>query len=163
LLSKNAKVYLAARSEDRAKAAIEDLKQTTGKEAIFLKLDLSSLNSIKAAAEEFLGCVLDGLESQYLTLAFTRKESELHVLFNNACVSLSRSEGSVVFTFQCSGLMAPPIDQLTADGYDMTWGTNTLGMKLFIDEHSRFEHILRTRTLLLYQTAPSRPLQGFHS
>ena len=54
LLTKNAKVYLATRNEDRAKAAIEDLKQTTGKEAIFLKLDLSSLGSIKAAAEEFL-------------------------------------------------------------------------------------------------------------
>jgi len=50
-------VYLAARNEDRAKAAIEDLKETTGKEAIFLKLDLSSLGSIKAAAEEFLGWV----------------------------------------------------------------------------------------------------------
>jgi len=54
LLAKNAKVYIAARSEDRAKAAIEDLKQTTGKEAIWLKLDLSSLKSVKAAAEEFL-------------------------------------------------------------------------------------------------------------
>ena len=55
MLSKNAKVYIAARSEDRAKAAIEDLKLTTGKEAIWLKLDLSSLKSVKAAAEEFLG------------------------------------------------------------------------------------------------------------
>ena len=26
--------------------------------------------------------------------------------------------------------MSPPIDQLTVDGYDMTWGTNALGMKL---------------------------------
>jgi retinol dehydrogenase-12 len=57
-LTKNAKVYLAARSEDRAKAAIEDLKLTTGNEAIWLKLDLASLNSIKAAAEEFLEWVL---------------------------------------------------------------------------------------------------------
>jgi short-subunit dehydrogenase len=61
-LCKNAKVYLAARSEDRAKAAIEDLKQTTGKEAIFLKLDLSSLKSVKTAAEEFLECVHDDSE-----------------------------------------------------------------------------------------------------
>ena len=58
-MCKNAKVYLAARSEDRAKAAIEDLKQMTGKEAIFLKLDLSSLESIKTAAEEFLRCARD--------------------------------------------------------------------------------------------------------
>jgi len=47
-------VYIATRNEDRARAAIKDLAQTTGKEAIFLKLDLSSLRSIKAAAEEFL-------------------------------------------------------------------------------------------------------------
>ncbi|KAF9783764.1 hypothetical protein BJ322DRAFT_1007799 [Thelephora terrestris] len=92
LLSKNAKVYIATRNEDRAKAAIEDLKRTTGKEAVFLKLDLSSLKSVKAAAEEFL-----------------EKESALHILFNNAAV------------------MCPPIDQLTVDGYDMTWGTNALG------------------------------------
>ena len=59
MLVKNAKVYIAARSEDRAKAAIEDLKQTTGKEALWLKLDLSSLKSVKAAAEEFLECVRD--------------------------------------------------------------------------------------------------------
>lgn len=92
LLSKNAKVYVATRNEDRAEAAIEDLKRATGNEAIFLKLDLSSLESVKAAAEEFL-----------------KHESELHILFNNA------------------GVMSPPIDQLTVDGYDMTWGTNTLG------------------------------------
>jgi len=59
LLVKNAKVYIATRSKDRAKAAIEDLRQTTGKEPIWLKLDLSSLKSVKAAAEEFLGCVCD--------------------------------------------------------------------------------------------------------
>ena len=29
-----------------------------------------------------------------------------------------------------SAVMSPPIDQLTVDGYDMTWGTNALGMKL---------------------------------
>ena len=54
MLAKNAKVYLAARNNDKAKAAIADLKYATGKEAIFLKLDLSSLGSIKTAAEEFL-------------------------------------------------------------------------------------------------------------
>ena len=54
-------MYIAARNEDRANAAIEDLKQTTEKEAIWLKLDLSSLKSIKTAAEEFLECVRGGL------------------------------------------------------------------------------------------------------
>ena len=67
LLQHNAKVYLAARSRARAEAASADLKAETGKEAIFLELDLSSLASVRKAAEEFLS-----------------KEHELHVLFNNA-------------------------------------------------------------------------------
>jgi len=92
LLEKNAKVYLAARSEGRAKAAIAELLEETGKEAIWLELDLSSFRSIENAAKEFHS-----------------KESELHILFNNA------------------GVMAPPLDALTAEGYDMTFGTNVLG------------------------------------
>jgi len=53
LLEKNAKVYLAARSEARAKAAIAELLAETGKEAIWLELDLSSFQSIERAAAEF--------------------------------------------------------------------------------------------------------------
>jgi len=92
LLEKNAKVYLASRSEARAKAAIAELLGETGKEAIWLELDLSSFRSIEKAAEEFHS-----------------KESELHILFNNA------------------GVMSPPIDALTEEGYDLTFGTNVLG------------------------------------
>ena len=43
--------------------------EETGKEAIFLELDLASLASVKEAATAFLS-----------------KEEELHMLFNNACV-----------------------------------------------------------------------------
>ncbi|KAF8662085.1 hypothetical protein AX16_001195 [Volvariella volvacea WC 439] len=75
LLMRNAKVYLAARSEQNAMQAISELLQETGKEAVFLKLDLSSLTSIKDAAEEF-----------------QRKEKALHVLFNNAGVFLPVEE-----------------------------------------------------------------------
>ncbi|KAF5309691.1 hypothetical protein D9611_014710 [Ephemerocybe angulata] len=92
LLSHNAKVYFAARDKTRAEQAIKDLKQETGKEGIFLQLDLSDLPSVKRAAEEFL-----------------REEPQLHVLFNNA------------------GVMAPPVDQLTKQGYDLQFGTNVLG------------------------------------
>ncbi|KAI0051997.1 NAD(P)-binding protein [Auriscalpium vulgare] len=67
LLQHNAKVYLAARSEERAQEAITALKTDTGKEAIFLKLDLADLVQVKAAAEEFLS-----------------KEKQLHILFLNA-------------------------------------------------------------------------------
>ena len=63
----NAKVYMASRSKAKAETAIASLKEATGKEAIFLELDLSSLASVKKAAQEFLG-----------------KEHELHILFNNA-------------------------------------------------------------------------------
>jgi len=47
-------VYIAARDEAKSTRAIEELKISTGKEAIFLKLDLASLVAIKTAAEEFL-------------------------------------------------------------------------------------------------------------
>lgn len=56
LLAHNAKVYIAARNKEKCEAAIKDLQTQTGKEAIFLKLDLADLKSVKAAAEEFLRC-----------------------------------------------------------------------------------------------------------
>jgi retinol dehydrogenase 12 len=70
-LEHNAKVYLAARNQSRAEAAIQDLCEKTGKEAIWLKLDLADLKSVKEAAAEFI-----------------EKENELHVLFNNAYVPI---------------------------------------------------------------------------
>ncbi|KAK7042188.1 NAD(P)-binding protein [Favolaschia claudopus] len=69
LLQHNAKVYIAARSEESAKVAIKDLRSQTGKEAYFLHLDLADLHSVKRAAEEF-----------------KQKETQLHVLFNNGGV-----------------------------------------------------------------------------
>ncbi|KAG8913147.1 hypothetical protein FRC00_002932 [Tulasnella sp. 408] len=67
LLLKNAKVYMASRSRDRAEEEIRDLKEQTGKEAIFLELDLSGLEKVTKAANEFKS-----------------KETELHILFNSA-------------------------------------------------------------------------------
>ena len=60
---------MAARSREKALAAIEELKIETGKEAQFIHLDLNSLASVREAAAEFLS-----------------KEEALHTLFNNACV-----------------------------------------------------------------------------
>lgn len=57
LLRHNATVYLAARSKEKALAALEDLKKETGKEAIFLEVDLGRLASTRKAAEEFLRSV----------------------------------------------------------------------------------------------------------
>ena len=74
-------MHVAARSEDEAKTANEDLNQVTGKEAIWLKLDLASLQSIKDAAEEFPKCVRRNDSGQARSDSrLTRKETELHVL-----------------------------------------------------------------------------------
>lgn len=70
LLTRNARVYIASRSPEKAKKAIDHLRlECGGKEAIFLPLDLASLKEVKACAEEFLS-----------------KEKKLHVLFNNGGV-----------------------------------------------------------------------------
>ena len=60
-------MYIATRNRSQAEAAIAELKNLTGKEALFIQLDLADLASVRRAAEEFLS-----------------KEQELHVLFNNA-------------------------------------------------------------------------------
>jgi len=82
---------MAARSEAKAREAIDELKKTTDNEGIFLKLDLNDLNSVRSAAQEFLS-----------------KETSLHVLFNNA------------------GVMYPPRENITVQGYDSQFGVNAL-------------------------------------
>ncbi|KAJ7786444.1 hypothetical protein B0H16DRAFT_1490490 [Mycena metata] len=69
LLPKNAKVYMFSRSRERAESAISRLKSETGKEAFFIQLDLSDLDSVRRAADEFKS-----------------KETQLDVLFNNGGV-----------------------------------------------------------------------------
>ncbi|KAH7927977.1 NAD(P)-binding protein [Leucogyrophana mollusca] len=92
LLTKNAKVWIAARDQSKGEAALKELKERTGKDAYLLKMNLANLKSVKAAADEFLS-----------------KETRLDVLFNNA------------------GVMIPPKDLVTDDGYDLQFGTNVLG------------------------------------
>lgn len=76
LYSKNAKVYVMCRSEEKTAQAIESIKaavpNSTG-DLIYQHLDLSDLSSVKAAAEGFLS-----------------KEKELHLLINNAGVAFIR-------------------------------------------------------------------------
>ncbi|WVW85463.1 hypothetical protein I302_107501 [Kwoniella bestiolae CBS 10118] len=70
LLEKNATVYLLARSEEKALAAIEDLKSKTNRSNIhFIRLDLADLSTIKQTVTEF-----------------TNMEIRLDLLFNNAGV-----------------------------------------------------------------------------
>jgi retinol dehydrogenase-12 len=116
LLLKNARVYLAARSESKAQAALEELETETGKKAIFHKLDLGDLDAVKKSAQEFLEYVpLPRTSELRLSDRLScRKETKLNVLIANA------------------GVMAPPIDQLTAQNFDLQFGTNVLGHLLFI-------------------------------
>lgn len=72
MLLKNARVYLAARSSKKGRAAVDQLETDTGRRAEFLELDLADLRSVRKAADTFL-----------------EKESRLDVLFNNGCVSRS--------------------------------------------------------------------------
>ncbi|OTB01588.1 hypothetical protein M426DRAFT_14339 [Hypoxylon sp. CI-4A] len=73
LYSKNAKVYMMARSEEKTRKAIEDIKtavpESTGSMS-YIHLDLADLPSIKLSAEEFL-----------------HREQKLDILFNNAGVA----------------------------------------------------------------------------
>jgi hypothetical protein len=74
LLLKNATVYLAARSQEKAADAIRRLEEETAKQAVFIELDLADLPSVRRAAEAFLA-----------------QEARLDLLFNNGCV---RSESA---------------------------------------------------------------------
>ena len=70
LYAKNARVYVAARSKERAEKAIEDIEKASPKSKgtlKFLHLDLSDLYKVKTAAQSFM-----------------EQEKKLHVLFNNA-------------------------------------------------------------------------------
>lgn len=101
LYSKNAKVYIAARSKEKADSAIKDIKKTTKSSTgslVFLYLDISDLNKVKSAAQSFLA-----------------REQKLHVLFNNAGVMVSAAE--------------PPAK--TAQGHELGLGVNCIGTFLF--------------------------------
>lgn len=72
LYSKNARVYVAARSEEKASKAIADIEKefpSSSGELVFMQLDLADLTTISSSAQRFLD-----------------RESKLHVLFNNAGV-----------------------------------------------------------------------------
>ena len=79
LFSKNAKVYVAARSQNKAEKVIYGLKNkypTSKGDLIFLHIDLNDLATIQQGAKEFLS-----------------KEKRIDVLWNNAAV-MGSPEGS---------------------------------------------------------------------
>ncbi|KAH8159699.1 hypothetical protein CIB48_g8542 [Xylaria polymorpha] len=95
LYSKNAKVYMLARSEEKTKQAIDSIKAAvpnSSGELIYLHLDLADLPTIKSTVQ-----------------AFRRRESQLHLLFNNAGVAFPKSGSK------------------TKQGYVLETGVNCLG------------------------------------
>lgn len=95
LYSKNAKVYMLARSEEKTQKAIESIKAAvpnSSGELIYLHLDLADIPSIRSTVEEFHS-----------------RESQLHLLFNNAGVAL------------------PASGSTTKQGYELQLGVNCLG------------------------------------
>ncbi len=78
---------MASRNEKKARAAIHDLRNETGREAFFLELDLADFTSVRAAASEFLRLAIsqhqESGEGNTNSELPDSKENELHVLFNN--------------------------------------------------------------------------------
>ncbi|KAI1780618.1 NAD(P)-binding protein [Hypoxylon cercidicola] len=115
LYSKNAKVYMLARSEEKTQRAIDEIRAAVPQSAgdmIYIRLDLADLQSVKASAEEFL-----------------RRETKLHLLFNNA------------------GLGYPERGSTTKQGYELTLGVNCIGPFAFT----------KLLTPLLVSTAKTSP------
>ncbi|CAN8095157.1 unnamed protein product [Discula destructiva] len=102
LFAKNAKVYMGARSEAKARSAIAEIKKAHPESKgtlIFLDLDLADLEKVKQSAEKFLSL-----------------EGKLHVLFNNAAVmALNDKDGSAK----------------TVQGHERHLGVNVLAHFLF--------------------------------
>lgn len=102
LYSKNATVYIATRSEEKAQKAIEDIKKAWPKSKgtlIYQHLDLADLITIKPAVEKF-----------------KQHNNKLHGLFNNAAVQ---------------ALTATPPNNVTAQGHEIHLGVNAFGNFLF--------------------------------
>jgi NAD(P)-dependent dehydrogenase (short-subunit alcohol dehydrogenase family) len=106
LYSKNGKVYVAARSRDKAEAAMREIIRdgdpgTSRGSLVYLHLDLADLASVKEAATTFLA-----------------REKRLDVLFNNAGVFPSPT------TEPCPR---------TVQGYELCLGVNCLGHLLLAE------------------------------
>ncbi|KZV84474.1 NAD(P)-binding protein [Exidia glandulosa HHB12029] len=134
LLRKGGKVYLAARSKAKADEAITELERETGKRAIFHELDLGNffLPQSCVAVTLYEACDEQGKNLAAVkrsALEFASKESRLDVLINNA------------------GVMVPPVELVTSDGYDLQFGTNVIGHFVFT------KHLLPT----ILSTAESNP------
>lgn len=116
LYSKNAKVYVGARSEEKANNAISSIRNalpaSTGS-LVQMHIDLSDLEKVKAAARHFLA-----------------EESKLNALFNNAGVMVAPVEPS----------------PKTTQGYELALGVNCVGTFLLSPDPAAYPDAYRDGT-----------------
>jgi retinol dehydrogenase-12 len=134
-------VYLAARSEEKSRAAIDDICKSTNKSDIhFLNVNLADLTSVRKAAEEYMS-----------------KEQELHVLINNAWGFKMFNlliQSSAHARAHSAVLYSPGIGPQTTQGYDIQFGVNVLGparvsiYHVTSTHHSRAGHYFLTVLLM---------------
>lgn len=133
-------MWFTARSPPKAEEAIAQLEKETGRRARFLQLDLSDLSSVKRSAEEFKSyeALFTPVHATCTHRRVHRQQRRLDVLILNA------------------GVMHPPIDELTAQGYDMQFGTNVLGVlaPLFRPSNRRKMTVLLGHFLLIKLLLP---------
>ncbi|KZO94657.1 NAD(P)-binding protein [Calocera viscosa TUFC12733] len=93
LAKHNCTVYVASRSLEKGEETVAELQVETENNSIHcLQMDLSDLQSVKRAVEEF-----------------RQREERLDMLFNNA------------------GIMGQPVELMTKQGLDLTFGTGFVG------------------------------------
>ena len=95
----HARVYLGARSEAKAGAAIASIKEAVPDADVrFLLMDLMKLENVVAAAKELAGSVLaeTPIQPTYARVdCYFRKEIQLHGIVNNAGIMAVNFEMTV--------------------------------------------------------------------
>lgn len=128
LFQRHARVYVAARSKEKATAAIEEIANqypASKGSLVYLHLDLDDLTTIKASAEEFLA-----------------NEARLDVLWNNAGIMIppqgSKTKqgyeqqlgvntiGPFLFTMYLWDILASTARQAPEDSVRVAWVSSTM-------------------------------------
>lgn len=135
LLQHNATTYVAGRTRSKAMAVIEELEESTGKTARFLEVDLGSIASVRAAAEEFMRWVCTQFNGASPTCSpVTNQDGAGAACPLQQCVCLIACYCNVDYgaqltfaSFSAINAMGSPKETLTVDGYDLQFGTNVIG------------------------------------
>jgi NAD(P)-dependent dehydrogenase (short-subunit alcohol dehydrogenase family) len=111
LLARNAKVYMASRNMDKAQIAINELREQTGRDAIFLPLDLASLSSVRSAAEAFLRLVTrinDWLDCVIKNQNLTQRIAPAKSASSTCCSTMGKCLSGRAATEKCVNLTDTP-------------------------------------------------------